>query len=68
MKPTQHQVKPGHFRVELGTRAFDVIELQGRWYINQFPEAPIDCGTSQSAAAFAAVVILEAQSSLELAA
>lgn len=68
MKPTQHLVKPGHFRVELGFSSLDVVRVKGRWYVNQFPDPPIECGESQSAAAFAAALILEAQLKMELAA
>lgn len=68
MKPTQHLVKSGHFRVELNGRALDVVEYAGRWYVNQFPDAPVDCGSSQSEAAFAAVAILEAEGTMEIAA
>jgi hypothetical protein len=60
MTPRQCQVKPGHFKITVGERSLDVVEVCGRWYVNQFPDPPIDCGASQSAAAFKAVQILEA--------
>ena len=68
MKPTQHQIKPGHYRVELNERSLDIVEVAGRWYVNQFPEPPVDCGTSQSAAAYRAVEMLEIETSVEMAA
>jgi hypothetical protein len=61
MKPIQTPVKRGHFRISLGARSIDIAEVCGRWYVNQFPDPPIDCGESQSAAAFKAVEILEAE-------
>ena len=60
MRAKQVKVKAGHYRVSLGPRSLDVVELLGRWYVNQFPEPPLDCGQSQSAAVFTAVNILEA--------
>lgn len=60
MKPIQLQIKPGHYRIFAMGRSLDIACVQGRWYVNQFPDPPIDCGESQSAAAYRAVEILEA--------
>lgn len=68
MRPIQRQIKPGVYQVTLERYSLDIVELDGLWYINQYPEPPIECGTSQSAAAFRAAVLLEAQMKMELAA
>ena len=65
MRPRQVKIKAGHYRVTVGKRSLDVVELLGRWYVNQFPEPPLDCGTSQSAAAFQAVTLLEADANAQ---